>query len=157
MEDTLPNSKRLVGRCGRGISWVKGSLCFVLKFALPPFSPPRPYVVQLSKQNRHLTFDPINTSTPADQGRFRNKVDLALDRERCALSGSSRHCLLFIDIVLWGKGSYLVLQNNVRRQTTTQTLVDRNRKCPETPAATTKYEYQLTLPWHHGQLSHQMR
>ena len=29
-----------------GISWVKGSVCFVLKFALPPFSPPLPSGVQ---------------------------------------------------------------------------------------------------------------
>ena len=36
---------------------VKGSLCFVLKFALPPFSPRLPSEVQISKQNRHKTFD----------------------------------------------------------------------------------------------------
>ena len=30
-----------------GISWVKGSLCFVLKFASPPFSPPLPSGVQI--------------------------------------------------------------------------------------------------------------
>ena len=29
-----------------GISWFKGSVCFVLKFALPPFSPPLPSGVQ---------------------------------------------------------------------------------------------------------------
>ena len=46
---------------GEVISDVKGSVCFVLKFALPPFSPPPPYVVQLSGQNRHRTFDIINT------------------------------------------------------------------------------------------------
>ena len=32
-------------------SWVKGSVWFVLKFALPPFSPPLPCGVQISKQN----------------------------------------------------------------------------------------------------------
>ena len=35
----------------QGISWVKGSVWFVLKFAVPPFSPPRPLSgVQFSKQ-----------------------------------------------------------------------------------------------------------
>ena len=38
---------------GRVISWVKGSVCFVLKFAPPPFSTPLPSVVENSKQNRH--------------------------------------------------------------------------------------------------------
>ena len=38
---------------GRGISWVKGSVRFILKFALPPFSPLLPSVVQVSKQKRH--------------------------------------------------------------------------------------------------------
>ena len=33
--------------------WVKGSVCSVLKFALPPFSPPLPSVVEVLKQNRH--------------------------------------------------------------------------------------------------------
>ena len=33
--------------------WVKGSACIVLEFALPPFSPPLPSVVEVSKQNRH--------------------------------------------------------------------------------------------------------
>ena len=28
--------------------WVKGSVCFVLAFALPPFSPPLPSVVEVS-------------------------------------------------------------------------------------------------------------
>ena len=46
---------------GLGIYDVKGSVCFVLKFALPPFSPPLPSVVEISKQNRHRTFDIINT------------------------------------------------------------------------------------------------
>ena len=44
-----------------GIYDVKGSVCFVLKLALPPFSPPLPSGVQISKQNRHRTFDVINT------------------------------------------------------------------------------------------------
>ena len=47
-----------------GISWVKGSVCFVLKFALPPFSPPPLSGVQISKQNMHGTFDPINNLNP---------------------------------------------------------------------------------------------
>ena len=38
---------------GEVIYDVKGSVCFVLKFALPPISPPRPTVVHLSKQNTH--------------------------------------------------------------------------------------------------------
>ena len=40
---------------------VKGSVCFALQFAPPPFSPPLPYVVQIPKQNRRRTFDIINT------------------------------------------------------------------------------------------------
>ena len=36
-----------------GISWVKGSVCFVLKFAFPPF--PLPSVVQISKQDTQGT------------------------------------------------------------------------------------------------------
>ena len=44
-----------------GISWVQGSLlCFILKFASPPFSSPLPAGVRISKQNRHWTFDQIN-------------------------------------------------------------------------------------------------
>ena len=38
-----------------GISWVKGSVCFVLKFAFPPFPPPLPSVVQISKQDTQGT------------------------------------------------------------------------------------------------------
>ena len=41
---------------------------FVLKFALPPFSPPLPSGVQISKENMHRTFDPINNSTPVVAG-----------------------------------------------------------------------------------------
>ena len=41
---------------GAGYSGMKGSVCFVLKFALPPFSSPLPSGVQISKQNRHRTF-----------------------------------------------------------------------------------------------------
>ena len=33
--------------------WIKGSACFVLEIALPPFSPPLPSVVEVSKQNTH--------------------------------------------------------------------------------------------------------
>ena len=40
----------------QGNLWVKGSVCFVLIFALPHFSPPLPSGVQISKQNRHRTF-----------------------------------------------------------------------------------------------------
>ena len=35
---------------------MKGSVCFVLIFALPQFSPPLPSGVQISKQNMHKTF-----------------------------------------------------------------------------------------------------
>ena len=34
-------------------TWVKCSVCFILKFALPPFSPPLPSGMQISKQNMH--------------------------------------------------------------------------------------------------------
>ena len=33
--------------------WVKGLVCLGLEFALPPFSPSLPSVVEVSKQNRH--------------------------------------------------------------------------------------------------------
>ena len=36
-----------------GYYGMKGSVCFVLKFALPPFSPPLPSGVQIAKQNKH--------------------------------------------------------------------------------------------------------
>ena len=52
---------------GEVISWVKGSACFVLKFALPPFSPALPSGVQISKQNTHGTFDPKDTLRPVVQ------------------------------------------------------------------------------------------
>ena len=48
---------------GGGISWVRGSVCFELKFALPPCSPPLPSGVQISNQNLHGTFDPITNLT----------------------------------------------------------------------------------------------
>ena len=38
--------EHLVDYRAQVISWVKGSVCFVLKFALPPFSPPLPSGVQ---------------------------------------------------------------------------------------------------------------
>ena len=50
----------------RGISWVKVSACIVLKFALPPFSSLSPPVVQISKQNRHWTFEPRINSIPVN-------------------------------------------------------------------------------------------
>ena len=43
---------------------VKGSVCFILKFALPAFSPPIPSEVEVSKQNTLWTFDPRNMFTP---------------------------------------------------------------------------------------------
>ena len=48
-----------VTRLSTGIKVFLGqrSVCFVLKFALPPFSPPQ--------KNMHRTFDPINNFTPA--------------------------------------------------------------------------------------------
>ena len=48
--DTL----KYIYRAG-AISWVKGFVSFVLKFALPPFSPPLPSVVQFSKQNTNTS------------------------------------------------------------------------------------------------------
>ena len=33
--------------------WVKGSVCLVLEFTLPPFSSTLPSVAEVSKQNRH--------------------------------------------------------------------------------------------------------
>ena len=42
---------------GPGKDGVKGSVCIVLKIALPPFSPPLPSVVQFLRQNRYRTFD----------------------------------------------------------------------------------------------------
>ena len=33
--------------------WVKGFVCLILEFALPPFSLPLPSVVEVSLQNRH--------------------------------------------------------------------------------------------------------
>ena len=53
----------------QGMEVLLGSkvLCFVLKFSLPPFSPPLPSGVQISKQNAQGTLDPINDSTPAQK------------------------------------------------------------------------------------------
>ena len=45
---------------------VKVSVLYFWKFALPPFSPPLPSVVDVSKQNRHQTFDPINNLTSVE-------------------------------------------------------------------------------------------
>ena len=42
----------------------RGSVSFVLQFAIPPFPPPLPSVGQFSKQNRHRAFDAINTKPP---------------------------------------------------------------------------------------------
>ena len=44
--------------------WVIGFVCFVLEFAFPHISPPLPYGVQISKQNMHGTYPPINKFTP---------------------------------------------------------------------------------------------
>ena len=44
--------------------WVKGSVCLFIEFALPPFSPPLPSVVEISKQNRHGTVDAMIKFTP---------------------------------------------------------------------------------------------
>ena len=54
---------------GSSISWLKGSVCFVLKFALPPFSPPLSSVMQFFKQNMHGTFDPRNNLIPVHYWR----------------------------------------------------------------------------------------
>ena len=58
-KNTLSGNELMYG--GLGIYDVKGSLCFFWKFALPPFSPSLPSVVEISKPNRHRTFDIINT------------------------------------------------------------------------------------------------
>ena len=44
--------------------WSKVLCALIWNFALPPISPPLHSVVEVSKQNLHWTFDPINTSTP---------------------------------------------------------------------------------------------
>ena len=49
---------------GPGKDDVKGSVCYFWKFALPPFSPPLPSVVQFSKHNRHWTFEIRINFTP---------------------------------------------------------------------------------------------
>ena len=43
---------------------VKGSVCLLLEFALPPFSPSLPSVVQFSKHSTHQTFDIRINFTP---------------------------------------------------------------------------------------------
>ena len=53
----------------------QGSVCFVLKFALPPFSPPPlPSGVQISKQNTHWTFDTINNLSPVYVALFLSRI-----------------------------------------------------------------------------------
>ena len=49
------NSHQLFTLYYRGgvICWVRGSVRLISKFALPPFSPPLPSGVQISKQNMH--------------------------------------------------------------------------------------------------------
>ena len=46
-----PRGIHLMQYRAEGISWAKGSVSFVLKFAPPPFPPPLPSGVQISKQN----------------------------------------------------------------------------------------------------------
>ena len=46
---------------------IKGPVRFVLKLALPPFSPPLSSGVQILKQNMHRTLDILNTSTPVQR------------------------------------------------------------------------------------------
>ena len=46
----------------QGMSWVKGSVCFVLKYCI--LFPFRPSGVQISKQNLRGTFNPINNFAP---------------------------------------------------------------------------------------------
>ena len=48
-------------------------MCFVLKFALPPFSPPLPSVVQFPKHNMERTFV-INTYIPSSNGDELNEI-----------------------------------------------------------------------------------
>ena len=43
--------------------WEATMYSFIFKFAPLLFSPPLPSVVQVSKQIKHWTFDPINTLT----------------------------------------------------------------------------------------------
>ena len=59
----------IMGDRGDMNSDVKHSVCFVLKFALPPFSPPLPSGVQISKQNTHRTFDIRNTLSLVYKGQ----------------------------------------------------------------------------------------
>ena len=47
-----------------GIMMSKVRYAFFSNYALPPFSPPLPSVVQFPELNRHWTFDIRNTSTP---------------------------------------------------------------------------------------------
>ena len=55
----------LLNTCrSQGISLVKGSVCFVLKFALPPFSPVWNANLK-TKRAQNLCLDPLNNLTPA--------------------------------------------------------------------------------------------
>ena len=54
--------------------WVKDSVCFVLKFALPPYSPPLPSGVQISTQN---------TSKPDNEERSREDIPSEEARQIC--------------------------------------------------------------------------
>ena len=65
-----------------GISWVKGSVSFVLKFALPPFSPPLPSGVQIRKQNMQSSGIRVATRVPvrsADEALVGSDHSLAAD------------------------------------------------------------------------------
>ena len=66
---------------GLGIYDVKVSVCFVLKFALPPFSPPLPSVMQFSEQNKHCNFDIINLA-PCTRDKLQPAPDTYGEGER---------------------------------------------------------------------------
>ena len=51
----------------------KGSVCFILKLGLPPFSPLLPFVMQFWEQNRHWTFaSPLYISKYGDKSSISN-------------------------------------------------------------------------------------
>ena len=50
---------------GRGIPWVKGSVCFILKFALPLFPPLTPSECKFHNKTRIEAFNPVNNMAPA--------------------------------------------------------------------------------------------
>ena len=81
--------------------WVKCSVCFVLEFALPPFSPPLPSVAEVSKQNRHWTFDPMINFTPVEA--FHSMSDFSQDTRQ----GRQRKPV-FINVIFVGKFPHFV-------------------------------------------------